>query len=176
MVSKRRIALAGITAAVVAAGLVTTVVARAAAPACRVDYRVPSQWPGGFTGSVTVTNLGDPITGWQVTWAFTAGQQVTQAWYTNLTQSGAQVTAANPAWLPSLATGGSAVAAIDLVKAAGARHITLVCIVSAPEGVALVQARHPEVAIYTPVVDRELNAHKFIVPGLGDFGDRLYGT
>ena len=60
MVSKRRIALAGITAAVVAAGLVTTVVARAAAPACRVDYRVPSQWPGGFTGSVTVTNLGDP--------------------------------------------------------------------------------------------------------------------
>ena len=108
MVSKRRIALAGITAAVVAAGLVTTVVARAATPACRVEYRVPSQWPGGFTGSVTVTNLGDPITGWQVTWAFTAGQQVTQAWYTNLTQSGAQVTAANPAWLPTLATGASA--------------------------------------------------------------------
>jgi uracil phosphoribosyltransferase len=77
---------------------------------------------------------------------------------------------------PMLATGGSAVAAIDLVKAAGARHIALVCIVSAPEGVALLQARHPDVAIYTPVVDRELNAHKFIVPGLGDFGDRLYGT
>jgi uracil phosphoribosyltransferase len=77
---------------------------------------------------------------------------------------------------PMLATGGSAVAAIDLVKGAGARRIALVCIISAPEGVALVQATHPDVDIYTPVVDRELDAHKFIVPGLGDFGDRLYGT
>jgi uracil phosphoribosyltransferase len=77
---------------------------------------------------------------------------------------------------PMLATGGSAVAAIDLVKAAGARRIVLVCIISAPEGVALLQAKHPDVDIYTPVIDRELNAHKFIVPGLGDFGDRLYGT
>jgi uracil phosphoribosyltransferase len=77
---------------------------------------------------------------------------------------------------PMLATGGSAVAAIDLLKRAGARTITMICIVSAPEGVAAVQTQHPDVAIYTPVIDRELNAHKFIVPGLGDFGDRLYGT
>jgi uracil phosphoribosyltransferase len=77
---------------------------------------------------------------------------------------------------PMLATGGSAVAAIDLLKRAGARTITMICIVSAPEGVAAVQTNHPDVAIYTPVIDRELNAHKFIVPGLGDFGDRLYGT
>ncbi|HEU4689411.1 MAG TPA: uracil phosphoribosyltransferase [Vicinamibacterales bacterium] len=77
---------------------------------------------------------------------------------------------------PMLATGGSSAAAVDLVKAAGARSIALVCVISAPEGVALLQARHPDVEIYTPVVDRELNAHKFIVPGLGDFGDRLYGT
>ena len=77
---------------------------------------------------------------------------------------------------PMLATGGSAAAAIDLVKAAGARNIALVCIISAPEGIALVQQKHPDVDIFTPVVDRELNAHKFIVPGLGDFGDRLYGT
>jgi len=77
---------------------------------------------------------------------------------------------------PMLATGGSAVAAIDLLKRAGARTITMICIVSAPEGVAAVQTHHPDVAIYTPVIDRELNAHKFIVPGLGDFGDRLYGT
>lgn len=77
---------------------------------------------------------------------------------------------------PMLATGGSAVAAIDLVKAGGARHIALVCIIAAPEGVAELQAKHPDVDIYTPVVDRELNARKFIVPGLGDFGDRLYGT
>lgn len=77
---------------------------------------------------------------------------------------------------PMLATGGSAVAAIDLVKAAGARTIRMMCIVSAPDGVQLLDRQHPDVVIYTPVVDRALNAHKFIVPGLGDFGDRLYGT
>ena len=77
---------------------------------------------------------------------------------------------------PMLATGGSAAAAIDLIKAAGAKTIRMICIVSAPEGVSLLEARHPDVLIYTPVIDRELNPHKFIVPGLGDFGDRLYGT
>jgi uracil phosphoribosyltransferase len=77
---------------------------------------------------------------------------------------------------PMLATGGSAAAAIDLIKSAGAKTIRMICIVSAPEGVKLLEARHPDVVIYTPVIDRELNAHKFIVPGLGDFGDRLYGT
>jgi uracil phosphoribosyltransferase len=77
---------------------------------------------------------------------------------------------------PMLATGGSAAAAIDLIKAAGAKTIRMICIVSAPEGVRLLEARHPDVVIYTPVIDRELNPHKFIVPGLGDFGDRLYGT
>jgi len=59
---------------------------------------------------------------------------------------------------------------------AGARNVRLVCIVAAPEGVALLQQHHPSVAVYTPMVDRGLNAHKFILPGLGDFGDRLYGT
>ncbi len=77
---------------------------------------------------------------------------------------------------PMLATGGSAVAALDLLRAAGARHIRIVCIVAAPEGVALVEQHHPGVEIYTPVVDQGLNAQKYIVPGLGDFGDRLYGT
>ncbi len=77
---------------------------------------------------------------------------------------------------PMLATGGSAVAAIDLIKAAGAPAISMICIVSAPEGVSLLERAHPDVAVYTPVVDKQLNAHKFIVPGLGDFGDRLYGT
>jgi uracil phosphoribosyltransferase len=77
---------------------------------------------------------------------------------------------------PMLATGGSAVAAIAMLQAAGARDIRLICIVAAPEGIAAVEAAHPSVHIYTPVVDRELNAQKFILPGLGDFGDRLYGT
>jgi len=77
---------------------------------------------------------------------------------------------------PMLATGGSAVAALDLLQHAGAKVVRMICIVAAPEGVALVERHHPDVAIYTPVVDRELNAQKYIVPGLGDFGDRLYGT
>ena len=77
---------------------------------------------------------------------------------------------------PMLATGGSAVAALNLLAHAGARTVRLVCIVAAPEGVDLVERHHPAVDIYTPAVDRELNAHKYIVPGLGDFGDRLYGT
>lgn len=77
---------------------------------------------------------------------------------------------------PMLATGGSAVAAIDLLRRQGARDIRLLCIVAAPEGVATVAQHHPDVRIFTPVVDERLNEHKFIVPGLGDFGDRLFGT
>jgi uracil phosphoribosyltransferase len=77
---------------------------------------------------------------------------------------------------PMLATGGSARAALDLLSKAGARDIRMICIVAAPEGVQLVQQHHPGVRIYTPAIDKALNEHKFIVPGLGDFGDRLYGT
>ena len=77
---------------------------------------------------------------------------------------------------PMLATGGSAVAALDMLTKAGARHLRLVCIVAAPEGVAAVVSGYPSVPIFTRVVDGELNAHIFIVRGLGDFGDRLFGT
>jgi uracil phosphoribosyltransferase len=77
---------------------------------------------------------------------------------------------------PMLATGGSAVAALDMLRQAGAQHIRVVCIVAAPEGIAAVERAYPDVPIYTPVIDERLNDHKFIVPGLGDFGDRLYGT
>ncbi len=75
-----------------------------------------------------------------------------------------------------LATGGSAVAALDVLATAGARSVRIACLVAAPEGIARVESRHPGVHIYTPAIDRELNAHKYILPGLGDFGDRLYGT
>jgi uracil phosphoribosyltransferase len=77
---------------------------------------------------------------------------------------------------PMLATGGSAVAALDLLQRAGARDIRILCIVAAPEGIALVEQHHPDVDIFTPVIDHGLNERKFIMPGLGDFGDRLYGT
>jgi uracil phosphoribosyltransferase len=77
---------------------------------------------------------------------------------------------------PMLATGGSAVQAVNVVKAAGGKEIAFVCIVASPEGVALMQGAHPEVPIHTGALDRTLNARKYILPGLGDFGDRLYGT
>ena len=77
---------------------------------------------------------------------------------------------------PMLATGGSAVNALTILKRNGATNPTLVCIVSAPEGVAEVEKHHAGTVIHTAALDRELNARKYILPGLGDFGDRLYGT
>ncbi len=77
---------------------------------------------------------------------------------------------------PMLATGGSAAQALTLVKAQGATDIVFVCIVAAPEGVAAVQAAHPDTVIHAGALDRALNDRKYILPGLGDFGDRLYGT
>jgi uracil phosphoribosyltransferase len=77
---------------------------------------------------------------------------------------------------PMLATGGSAVQALTLVKQHGATDVRLICIVSAPEGVAEVEKHHPGTAIHTAALDRCLNDRKYILPGLGDFGDRLYGT
>jgi uracil phosphoribosyltransferase len=77
---------------------------------------------------------------------------------------------------PMLATGGSALAALELLRHAGAADVRLVVVVAAPEGLAAVQRTWPAIAIYTAAVDRELDARKFILPGLGDFGDRLYGT
>lgn len=77
---------------------------------------------------------------------------------------------------PMLATGGSACQAIDAVKEAGGDDIRLVCVVAAPEGVAEVNRQHPTVPIIAAALDRELNSQKYILPGLGDFGDRLYGT
>jgi uracil phosphoribosyltransferase len=77
---------------------------------------------------------------------------------------------------PMLATGGSAAAAISEIKRHGATNVRLLSIVSSPEGVAEVERVHPGTVIYTAALDRELNARKYILPGLGDFGDRLYGT
>ena len=77
---------------------------------------------------------------------------------------------------PMLATGRSSSAALEAVKAAGARSVTLVCLVSAPEGIEQVHGEHPDVRIVTAAVDRGLDERGYIVPGLGDAGDRLYGT
>ena len=77
---------------------------------------------------------------------------------------------------PMLATGGSAAQALDLIKEAGGEDARFVCVVAAPEGVRVVEERHPEVHIYTAALDEGLNDRAYIVPGLGDFGDRLFGT
>ena len=77
---------------------------------------------------------------------------------------------------PMLATGGSAVAAIDMVKKQGAKNIRLVCLVGVPEGVAAVENAHPDVDIYLAALDEKLNEKGYIVPGLGDAGDRIFGT
>ncbi|MFR2741979.1 MAG: uracil phosphoribosyltransferase [Streptococcus agalactiae] len=77
---------------------------------------------------------------------------------------------------PMLATGGSAILAVDSLKKRGAASIKFVCLVAAPEGVAALQEAHPDVDIYTAALDEKLNEHGYIVPGLGDAGDRLFGT
>jgi uracil phosphoribosyltransferase len=77
---------------------------------------------------------------------------------------------------PMLATGGSAVRALHHLKRAGARQLELVCLVAAPEGLAAVEAAHPEVPVWTAAVDRELDENAYIRPGLGDAGDRVFGT
>ncbi|MFC7532020.1 cellulase family glycosylhydrolase [Actinoplanes sp. GCM10030250] len=94
-------------AALSAAALLTTLVIAAAAQAaagCRVTYAVAAQWAGGFTANVAVTNLGDPINGWNLKWAFAAGQRVTQAWSASVTAAGADVTATNVSWNAAVAT------------------------------------------------------------------------
>jgi uracil phosphoribosyltransferase len=77
---------------------------------------------------------------------------------------------------PMLATGGSAVKALDVIFGRGATEVDLLNIVAAPEGVAVVEKAYPQMRIFSAGLDRELNARKYILPGLGDFGDRLYGT
>jgi len=77
---------------------------------------------------------------------------------------------------PMLATGGSAVQAVDLIREAGGGGTRMICVVAAPEGVRALGAHHPEVEVFTAALDEGLNDRAFIVPGLGDFGDRLFGT
>ena len=77
---------------------------------------------------------------------------------------------------PMLATGGSACDALHTLKEKGCKHIKFMCLVAAPEGVKMVQDEHPDVEIYTAALDECLNEHKYIVPGLGDAGDRIFGT
>ncbi|MGW2627381.1 non-reducing end alpha-L-arabinofuranosidase family hydrolase, partial [Micromonospora taraxaci] len=91
----------------VSSTVVAALPAGAAAAGCSVNYAVASQWQGGFTANVSVTNLGDPLSSWTLTWSYGAGQTVTQAWSTSLTQSGSAVTARNVSYNGAVATNGS---------------------------------------------------------------------
>ncbi|MGX4655227.1 arabinofuranosidase catalytic domain-containing protein [Micromonospora sp. SCSIO 07396] len=95
------------TLALIGSGTVGTPQASAAAAGCQVTYTVSSQWPGGFGAGVTITNLGDPVSSWRLTWSFDAGQTVTQLWNGSYTQSGAQVAVTNVSYNGSIPTGGS---------------------------------------------------------------------
>ena len=77
---------------------------------------------------------------------------------------------------PMLATANSAVAAVDRLKERGCRDIRMVCLLAAPEGIAHFHGTHPEVPIWTAAIDTQLDAHGYIIPGLGDAGDRMFGT
>ncbi|MFY1649299.1 DUF3237 family protein [Solwaraspora sp. WMMB762] len=104
----RRHLIAGAISAVLAVAVGGIATSAHAATGCRVTYTVSSQWPGGFGANVAVTNLGDPISSWRLTWSFAAGQQITQLWNGSASQTGTQVAVANAAWNGSLATGSSA--------------------------------------------------------------------
>ena len=104
---RSRYVLAGIVCLVASGAAVLTTTVAEAATGCRVSYAVSSQWPGGFGANVTITNLGDPVTNWRLTWSFGAGQTVTQLWNGSVIQSGAQVTVTNASYNGAIATGGS---------------------------------------------------------------------
>jgi hypothetical protein len=105
---KSRAVVLSVVLAGAVGGVAATATSAQAAAGCRVDYAITSSWQGGFGASVTVTNLGDPLTGWQLSWSFTAGQTVTQLWNGAVRQSGSQVTVTNASYNATIATGGAA--------------------------------------------------------------------
>ncbi|GAA0558567.1 hypothetical protein GCM10010172_46990 [Paractinoplanes ferrugineus] len=104
----RRAVAATATVAVAAGAVLVSAIAAQAAAGCRVSYAVTSQWQGGFGATVDVTNLGDALSGWRLTWSFPAGQKVTALWNGTVSQSGTQVTVGNATWNGTVASGGKA--------------------------------------------------------------------
>jgi endo-1,4-beta-xylanase len=103
---RAKLAVAALAPVVALSALTVVSVPASAAPGCSVAYSAPSQWQGGFTANVSITNVGDAVNGWTLTWSFTAGQQVTQAWSADVSQAGGQVTARNVSYNASIPTGG----------------------------------------------------------------------
>jgi hypothetical protein len=103
----RSLLIALLSTVLAAAGISFVATSAQAASGCRVDYSVTNEWPGGFGTNVSVTNLGEPVTSWQLSWAFAGGQTITQLWSGSYTQTGSQVTVTNASYNGSLATGAS---------------------------------------------------------------------
>src|SRR5690242_9513588 len=103
MRTRTAVALAAATLTTLTAGVVTAVSAQAAT-GCRVSYAVTNQWPGGFGANVTLTNLGDPVSSWRLTWTWSAGQTITQLWNGTVSQSGSAVTVTSVSYNGSLGT------------------------------------------------------------------------
>ncbi|ROP35843.1 cellulose-binding domain-containing protein [Saccharothrix texasensis] len=106
--ASRSAAVMAAVALVATTGALIGAQSASAAAGCRVDYSVASQWPGGFNATAVVTNLGDPVNGWRLSWTFPGDERITQSWNGTHTQSGAQVTATNAAWNGGIATGATA--------------------------------------------------------------------
>ena len=104
--SRTRLVVAAAVGTVLAASGIA-LSAEAATAGCSVAYTVTSQWPGGFGANVSITDLGDPVTGWTLTWSYSGGQRITQAWNATVSQSGAQVTARNVGYNAGIATNGN---------------------------------------------------------------------
>ena len=104
---RRLVALVVPMAVVATAGAVSVTASAAQAAGCQVTYTVPSQWPGGFTANVAITNTGPPVSSWSLTWNFGAGQTISQIWNANRTQNGAQVTATNLSYNATIPTNGT---------------------------------------------------------------------
>src|SRR5690349_10843590 len=105
--SRSRLLVAAGAAVLASTAVVVAMPADAAAAGCSVKYAVSSQWQGGFNADVAVTNLGDPVSSWTLTWTYASGQTVTQAWNATVTQSGSAVSARNVAYNGTVATGGT---------------------------------------------------------------------
>src|SRR3954451_21582663 len=105
--SRRRVAGAAAAALVASAATALVSAPANAAAGCSVDYKISSQWAGGFIGDVTIRNVGDAVSSWTLTWSFGSGQSVVSAWNATVTQSGSAVTAKDAGYNASIATGGS---------------------------------------------------------------------
>ncbi|MCS7477061.1 cellulose binding domain-containing protein [Umezawaea endophytica] len=168
----RRTAAVGVAVAMTAAAvaLIGSQPASAAA-GCRVDYSVGSEWPGGFGATAAVTNLGDPLSGWRLSWTFLGDERISQSWNGTHTQSGAQVTATNAAWNGDLATGGTVSFGFNATSSARPTAPSTFTL----NGVVCTGSTAPTTTTTTTTpVDRPMVDNNFAVTREGAYGDNRF--